>query len=230
MNFLKKIFKIKIRLITAVLLASAVIALPPLHSKLFRSFIGSSVFIVKDVNEQKGSGSGFIVKNSKGKRLFVTNNHVCEGVEEKNGILAQSDILSSDKFILKVLLKDPAVDICIAEPPSYGRGLSISLNLEKGDTVHVLGHPIGFPLHKTSGEAIAPLKLRMMKGQFPFSLEIVEYDAWQISAATSPGNSGSPVLDNLGRVVGILFAGSNVNSYTSFIIPAEKLHAIIEGM
>lgn len=230
MKFLKLLFRIKIRFIFALLLAVAVLVIPLSFNKLFRHYVGSSVFIVKDVNEKLGSGSGFIVTSKKGKRFFVTNNHVCEGLEIEGKILISSDMISADQTLIHVLKKDPSVDLCIAEAPSQGRGLYISNDISVGDSIYLFGHPIGFPLHKTTGEVIQHRSVQMIKGTSLLDMEIVNLDAWQISALSSPGNSGSPVVDNLGRVVGILFAGSNVNSYTSFIIPAQALSNLLESL
>lgn len=230
MKLLKTLLKLKISLLSLLLFTAVILGLPLFFSKGMRYYIGSSVFIVKDITEERGSGTGFIVKNSKGKRLFVTNNHVCERLEINGNILVSSDILSEDKFVLKVLKKDPKVDLCIAEAPSSLFYLPLSTSISRGDNVYVCGHPIGFPLHRTSGEAIAPLVVRMLNGVFPSAFEIIEYDAWQISAPTSPGNSGSPVVDNLGRVVGVLFATGNANAYTSFMIPASSLKDMIESL
>jgi S1-C subfamily serine protease len=230
MSILKFLLRLKIRLISAILLAAFILITPILFNKGFRKYIGSSVFIVKDINEKRGSGSGFIVRTSKGKRYFVTNNHVCEGLEIEGKILISSDLLSNDQTLVKVLKKDPNVDLCIAEAPASGRGLFISNSLSIGDNVHIFGHPVGFPLHKTSGEAITPLQVPILKGTSLFDMHVVNFDAWQISAPSSPGNSGSPVVDNLGRVIGILFAGNNVNSYTSYIIPAKKLSRLLETL
>jgi len=230
MRFLKFILRVKIRLVFALLLATSMLVIPLSFNKLFRAYVGSSVYIVKDITEKRGSGSGFVIKAPNGKNYFVTNNHVCEGLEVDGKILISSNAISEDQMLIKVIKKDPKVDLCIAEAPTLSKGLFLSTSLSIGDNVHIFGHPVGFPLHKTSGEAISPLVVQMIKGIFPFAFEVVEYDAWQISAPSSPGNSGSPVVDNLGRVIGILFAGSSVNSYTSFIIPAKSLSNLLESL
>lgn len=229
-SFLKFILRVKIRFIFALLLAVAVLVIPLSFNKIFRYYVGSSVYIVKDVNENKGSGTGFVIKAPNGKNYFVTNNHVCEGLEANGKILISSDAIASDQMLIKVIKKDPKVDLCIAEAPTLSKGLFLSTSLSIGDNVHIFGHPIGFPLHKTSGEAISPMQVQMVKGTSIFDLEFVIFDAWQISAPSSPGNSGSPVVDNLGRVIGILFAGNTVNAYTSYIIPAKSLKALLETL
>ena len=230
MKVFKFLFKVKIRLIAVLILSIAVLLVPISFNKIFRKYVGSSVFIVKDVNEKLGSGSGFIIRAKNSKRYFVTNNHVCEALEVNGKILIASDLGAKDQTVVKVIKKDPAVDLCIAEAPESGYGLFLSTDLSIGDNLHLFGHPIGFPLHETHGEAISPVQVQMIKGTSLLDLQVVIFDAWQISILSSPGNSGSPVVDNLGRVVGILFAGNNVNSYTSYIIPAKNLKKLLETL
>lgn len=228
----KALLRLKINLVAALLLSASIISVPLIHGKLFRSYVGTSTYFVTDLDESKGSGSGFIVKAPNGKKYFITNNHVCEGLEKNGKILVSSDMLGKVKHRLKIITRTERVDLCVAEAPN-GSALSINEDIQSGDIVHIFGHPIGFPLHKTSGEVIAERTIELLSGKDIFNLHLIQINSIQISAPSSPGNSGSPVVDNLGRVgrvVGVLFAGSRVNSYTSFIIPARDLVKLLESL
>ena len=225
MKTLKLLLKIKINLIVITLALASTIAVPAIYNKLFRAFIGQCVYIVKDKDELKGSGTGFIVEDDKGRRFFVTNNHVCNGLSSDGKLLIESDYQNNDQTIVKVLKTDEENDLCVATAPKVGRALKISTDKQSGDNVSIFGHPMGYSLHRTPGEIIGKTSFKMLVNDLAL---VKTFNVWQTSAATSPGSSGSPVVDNLGRVVGVVFALSSKNSYTSFFVDSAKLKTLLE--
>lgn len=225
----KLLIRLKINLLIGVLLFAGAITAPNLYFKALRGYVGPSVFLITNLGQPKGFGSGFIIENSKGRQFLATNNHVCSGLEIDGDVVALSNEAVPKVHVLKVLKKDEKNDLCITEAPAGYRGLSISLDFGIGDTVHVLGHPLGNPLHRNSGEIITSLIIPIMMGGDMFNPIIKHIQCWQLAATISPGNSGSPVVNHFGRVVGVIFAGSSENSYSAFFIGADKLHKLIEG-
>ena len=225
MKTLKLLLKIKINLIVITLAFASTIAVPALYSKLFRAFIGQSVYIVKDKDELKGSGTGFIVEDEKGRRFFVTNNHVCKGLASDEKLLIESDYQNNDQTIVKVLKVDEENDLCVATAPKVGRALKISTDKQSGDNISIFGHPMGYSLHRTPGEIIGKTSFKMLVNDLAL---VKTFNVWQTSAPCSPGSSGSPVVDNLGRVVGVVFALNSKNSYTSFFVDSTKLKTLLE--
>jgi hypothetical protein len=88
-----------------------------------------------------------------------------------------------------------------------------------GDTVLAMGSPIGLEKTVTSG-IVSALGRRLLQIG----------DVIQIDAAVNGGNSGGPVVDNEGRLVGIVFAGIPQYQGLNFAVPAERLAAALPAM
>jgi len=220
-RILKSFIKVKINLIIVFILIVGTLISPFFYYKMLRAYVSPSVYLITNLGDSRGFGTGFAVKAPNGKTYLATNNHVCSGLKVGNKIVALTDT-SVETHVLKVLLQDPENDLCIAEAPANASGLSISVGFAVGDTVHVIGHPLGGSLHRNDGEIIAHKIIQINYGNY-FLPDIKFMSAWQFSATTSPGNSGSPVVNFFGRVIGIQFAGSSGNSYTSFLIASKYL-------
>jgi len=88
-----------------------------------------------------------------------------------------------------------------------------------GDTVLAMGSPVGLEKTVTSG-IVSALGRRLVQIG----------DVIQIDAAVNSGNSGGPVVDNEGRLVGIVFAGIPQYQGLNFAVPAERLAAALPAM
>lgn len=227
-RILKSIFKIKINLLVALGLAIATFSAPNLYFKMLRAYVGPSVYLMTSPGVPRGSGTGFVV-DYEDKQFLITNSHVC-GLQLDGKLLAKSRADSFDYSVIKILKDDPEHDICVLEAPENASGLSLHNGFDIGDTVHVLGHPIGYPLHRNSGEIITQIMIQIDYSRNIFIPEIRLMDAFQLAATISPGNSGSPVVNHFGQVIGIIFAGSSINSYTAFFIHARHIIDDLKGL
>ena len=176
-------------------------------------------FVTADgTKEQIYSGSGFVVDPS---GLIVTNNHVVTGGafwkvsvgSDKTLLTAQVVGVSecSDLAVLKVSGKYPALVMASANPTV-------------GETIYVAGHPNGDPYTLTNGIVAKPA------APSDTSWASVENEI-QITAQTYPGNSGSPVIDAAGRVVGVQYAGGIPGSPIageSFAIAATDAKTVVD--
>ncbi|TDW97536.1 S1C family serine protease [Dinghuibacter silviterrae] len=171
----------------------------------------------------RGAGSGFIISSD---GFIVTNHHVIEGAEKIQATLAGGQVLQAD---LKG--SDPSTDIAVIKV--YGEGLGTlafadSDRLQVGQIAIAVGNPLGLQYTVTSGIVSALGRtLRAKNGR------LID-DVLQTDAALNPGNSGGPLLDTHGHVIGVNTAtipsaqglcfavSSNLSSYI-----AGKL--IIEG-
>jgi serine protease Do len=158
----------------------------------------------------RGMGSGFIVSAD---GLILTNAHVVR--EAKDVIVKLSD---RREFTAKVLGTDTTTDIAVLRIDA--RDLPVvrlgdPKSLEVGDPVLAIGAPYG--LEQTATQGIVSAKGRSLPGDavVPFI---------QTDAAVNPGNSGGPLFDGTGSVVGInaqIYSRSGGFQGLSFAIPID---------
>jgi len=171
------------------------------------------------VYPQEGSGSGVIVDADQG--LVITNYHVVETVDRVGNVAVT---LSSGKtFAAKVIGRDKENDIALLKLEDKPEGLvgikfGDSSRLVVGQTVYAIGSPFGFSQTLTKG-IISALE-RSLQIDSQRQLEHVI----QTDAAINPGNSGGPLLDSLGRLIGIntlIISNTQQSSGIGFSIPAN---------
>ena len=156
----------------------------------------------------KGLGSGFIISSD---GLILTNAHVVR--DAKDVTVKLSD---RREFTAKVLGSDATTDIAVLRINATGLPvvrLGDPRQLEVGDPVLAIGAPYGLEQTATSG--IVSAKGRSLPGDavVPFI---------QTDAAVNPGNSGGPLFDGSGAVVGInaqIYSQSGGFQGLSFAIP-----------
>ena len=166
-------------------------------------------------------GSGFII-DSKG--LVVTNNHVIKGAED-----IVVSVNGSTEYKAKVIGKDPYMDLAVLQiesdedfqPVSFGD----SDKARVGDWVIAIGNPFGFGGTVTSG--IISSRNR--------DIGLTRYDDFiQTDASINQGNSGGPLFDLNGKVIGINTAivapGSSGSIGIGFAIPSNPASNVIEQL
>ncbi|MGM9483064.1 Do family serine endopeptidase [Roseateles sp. NT4] len=137
----------------------------------------------------RGQGSGFIISSD---GLVLTNAHVVR--EAKQVTVKLSD---RREFSAKVLGSDPATDIAVLKLDAKGLPtvqLGDPRQVQVGDYVLAIGAPYGF--EQTATQGIVSAKGRSLPGD-----SVVPFI--QTDAAVNPGNSGGPLFDAAGRVVGV---------------------------
>jgi serine protease Do len=153
-------------------------------------------------------GSGFIVSPD---GLILTNAHVVEGAEEVTVKLADHR-----EFKAKVLGADHASDIAVIKIDAQGLPtvrFGNSDQLRVGDYVLAIGTPFGLEETATAGIVSAKGRSLPGDGSVPFI---------QIDAAVNPGNSGGPLFDSTGAVVGInsqIYSSTGGYQGVAFAIP-----------
>ena len=166
-------------------------------------------------------GSGFIIDK---KGIVVTNNHVIQGAED---ILVS--VNGSKEYKAKVLGTDPYMDLAVLEIISDEKFIPVSFgNSDKarvGDWVIAIGNPFGFGGTVTSG--IISSRNR--------DIGLTRYDDFiQTDASINQGNSGGPLFDLEGKVIGINTAiiapGSSGSIGIGFAIPANPASKVIDQL
>lgn len=166
----------------------------------------SVVLIVNDLGDGSvAEGSGFVYDFQ---GHIVTNNHVVDGtisltVTFFDGTTESAQIVGSDVY------SDLAV-IKVAELPAQSQPISIgnSTQLLVGEPVYAIGNPFGLSSSMTSGivsQLGRVIKLSDLGAPAPWGNYSIA-DLIQFDAAVNPGNSGGPLLNNFGYVIGVTFA------------------------
>lgn len=176
-------------------------------------------------------GSGVIYKKSGNSAYVVTNNHVVKGsnalqVILSNGRKVNADLIGSDSATDLAVLKINSADVkSVAE---FGNSNSI----EAGQDVLAIGSPMGSEYANTVTKGIISAKSRTLKSGTDSTLTSVI----QTDAAINSGNSGGPLINMAGQVIGInsmKLAGSNDGSSVEgmgFAIPSNEVVKIINQL
>lgn len=171
-------------------------------------------------NEPKpvSSGSGAIIDAREG--IVVTNNHVVEGgrkftVDMTDGRIFDATLIGTDKATDLAVLKIEATGLSQIEVAS-------SDSLRTGDLAFAVGYPLGLDQTLTMG-VISGL------GRSGMGDRIEDYI--QTDAAVNSGNSGGPLLDSRGRLIGIntsiLSGGGGGNDGIAFAVPSRILMYVV---
>jgi S1-C subfamily serine protease len=169
---------------------------------------------------QQGQGSGFILDKQ---GHILTNNHVIDNAQ-------RLEVTLSDKHKYKatVVGVDKGHDLAlllINAPNLQPATLAESESLTVGQRVYAIGNPFGLSGTMTRGIISA---IRSIRGPNNNPIE----DAIQTDAAVNPGNSGGPLLNSRGEVIGIttLIAnnGADQSSGIGFAIPINTAKAVLE--
>jgi S1-C subfamily serine protease len=180
-------------------------------------------FFYQPVPEQ-GQGSGFIIDKQ---GHILTNNHVVEGAQSVEVALA-----NKKRYKAAVLGTDKAHDIALLQinnaPDLQPAVLADSSHLAVGQRVYAIGNPFGFQGTMTRGIISALRSVELPSG--------VKIDnAIQTDAAVNPGNSGGPLLNSHGEVIGITTmiagnpnGGAAQSAGIGFAIPISTAKAVLD--
>merc|ERR1711991_1084546 len=164
-------------------------------------------------------GSGFIIDE---KGIVVTNNHVIDGAED---IVVQ--VNGEKKFNAKVVGADPLSDIAVLQLETKEKFIPVKFgNSDKariGDWVITIGNPFGLGGTVTSGIISARNR----------SIGLSRYEDYiQTDASINSGNSGGPLFDMSGDVIGINTAilGRNGSIGIGFSIPSNSAKIVIDQL
>ena len=168
-----------------------------------------------------GSGSGF-VWDAVGH--IVTNSHVVEkarkiAVRLASGHVSEADLVGQESNYDLAVLR---LQRTAAMPPPVAIGSSRDLKV--GQAAFVIGNPFGLDQTLTTG-VISALKRRLPTGGGREIADVIQTDA-----AVNPGNSGGPLLDSAGRLIGVttaIVSPSGAYVGIGFAIPVDVVNRVV---
>jgi S1-C subfamily serine protease len=170
-----------------------------------------------DEGPRRSMGSGFVVHRD---GYVVTNAHVVEGATE-----VQVRLATGKRAKGTVIGRDPRTDLALvkveSKEPLPTLPLGDSNALRVGEFVLALGHPFGFD--QTVSFGIVSRKGSPNQGAAP------GFDFIQTDAAVNPGNSGGPLVNMAGQVVGVNSMATR-NGSIGFAIPASLVKALLPDL
>ena len=174
-----------------------------ISSSVDKVYESTVVVIASSKGKQISTGTGFIYKKNNGKAYIMTNNHVIDGADSVE--VEFND--KSDRVDAEIVGGDTYADIAVLtiKDDNYTvveMGEVDSLKL--GDTIFTVGSPMGVNYKGTVTKGILSGKERMVEVNLSGTTSDYYMKVLQIDAAVNPGNSGGPLCDVSGKVIGII--------------------------
>lgn len=169
---------------------------------------------------QSSAGSGFIISEN---GYIVTNNHVISGVDSINVVL--SDGVSHAAYLIGA---DEYTDIAVLKVEATGLHaieLGDSDELEVGEAAVAIGNPTGQLMGTVTAGIISAVDRNIMVGNNLMTLI-------QTDAAVNSGNSGGPLINQYGQVIGVISAKLSSAAYEGlgFAIPINTVRPIVDEL
>ncbi len=173
--------------------------------------------------EGKGQGTCFLIS---GNGYFVTNNHVVENAKEIIIKGVNGDFTT--KYAVTVVATDKANDLALLKISNTNLKFNIppfairSNGVEQGEKIFAMGYPLtdamGNEIKLTDG--IINAKSGIMG----------DISKFQVSSAVQPGNSGCPLFDEKGNVIGVINSKLTIADATYYAIKATYLESFLKNI
>lgn len=158
------------------------------------------------------SGSGFAVAPER----IMTNAHVVSGITEPTVTTADGKVHSAS-----VVYFDSVSDIAVLAVPGLNlKPLERGEDLDRGSAAAFLGFPGGgaFKAQGAVVESLSEISILNIYGAEPTPLRI-----YQVAGKIEQGNSGGPLVDPQGRVVGMVFAKAKGGAHVGYALALEEI-------
>ncbi|MGO4545075.1 S1C family serine protease [Paenibacillus sp. 2TAB23] len=206
-----------------------------INQQLFALGIGKGEPLPEGTEEkgtlrEVGVGSGVIISKQDGKAVIITNYHVIDQAQAVKVVLMNGETREA-----RIVGKDQITDLAVLEIDAKGidvvAEIGDSSTLRPAEYIIAIGNPLGLGESVTTGSVsktkqIVPVSLNQ-DGVYDWEQEVI-----QIDASINQGNSGGPLIDLNGRVVGInsmKIADLGVEGI-GFAIPINLAMPIVESL
>lgn len=172
----------------------------------------------QSVSCQRGQeGTGWVLSPGR----VVTNAHVVAGADEVR-------IEGGDQsYRARVVVFDSRRDLAVLSVPGLPLpALRLGGEVARGDSAAVPGYPLDGPYRVVSARVRAQLEAR---GLDIYGKERVVREIYSLAATVQPGNSGGPLLDTEGRVVGVIFAKSLEDDTTGYALTLAEAKPVLDA-
>lgn len=239
---LKKISK---NLSKIILASTFVVGLVSISATIYETYmydyIGASVVKLTKTSAGRSGGTGFQIRTKSGKYYILTNKHICN-----IGDVLYATPQGKPSIKVKVIKKYDSHDLCLMEPYKGLRPLDIASSISLHERIWLIGHPALRPLTLESGHYAGNMFINlwgkcgkvynkklpnpknlfeiMMNSQFCYKRTYTQY----INNIAYGGNSGSPVVNKFGNVIGVLFAGRPDQPTASYTVPLNKIISFLK--
>ena len=146
------------------------------------------------------SGSAFPI----GPNLFLTNAHVVSGTTDTRIVLPPGR-LDSPSYAARVVVFDPERDVAVLYVPGYSTSPLPQAGAGRGTEGAVIGYPGGGQEQPVPAVVDGSMNAQ---GRDIYNQNLVTRQIWVIESDVRPGNSGGPLVDLNGHVIGVVFAAS----------------------
>lgn len=201
-------------------------SLVALYQQLAPGVVNIRVYVRRGLTSGQGAGSGFILDNE---GHIITNNHVVADAERitvifYNGIETKAEIVGADGDS----------DLAVIQVETLAQGthplpLADSTQVKPGETVVAIGNPFGLGGSMTAG-IVSAVGRTIPSGITSFAIP----QAIQTDAAVNPGNSGGPLVNLDGQIIGvnaqIATGGTQVSAGVGFAIPSNVVRRVAPAL
>ncbi|MGQ0574869.1 MAG: MarP family serine protease [Pseudonocardia sp.] len=167
-------------------------------------------------------GTGFVIAP----QLVMTNAHVVAGTSETSVEVRRGRGIRT--LDATVVVYDPNVDVAVLRVPDL-EAASLPFDpaaAEVGADAIVIGYPLDGPYRA------APAKVRQriqLNGPNIYDTGAVSRDVYTVRAKVQSGNSGGPMIDPQGEVVGVVFGAALDDQETGFVLTAEQVQPAFDA-
>lgn len=162
-------------------------------------------------------GTGWVLDRD----TLVTNAHVVAGAEQ---IRAQTP--DGNRYAADLVVFDPGRDLAVLHVPGLpAPALQLGSPLTRGSSAIVAGYPLDGPY------AVVPARVRGIleaRGRDIYGSSSVLREIYSLYSKVQPGNSGGPLLDTSGRVVGVVFAKSIEDANTGYALTLAEAKPVLD--